>query len=181
MTTKQEEEQRFLGLATDGAIRIALLAALLAACLTIMWPFLILVIWGIIIAIALYPLFRKLSSALGGRPRVTAVLMTLVALALLLVPTWIFLDSVTEGLFAALLPVGLVPHLGWITVPVAFLVSLVFLMIETMSRYLQDPFENKVTDTPMNALCRTIEINLRQLLGETDLPEKLEPVDGVLM
>ena len=31
------------------------------------------------------------------------------------------------------------------------------------------------------ALCRTIEINLRQQLGETDLPPKLEPVDGVLM
>jgi putative membrane protein len=30
-------------------------------------------------------------------------------------------------------------------------------------------------------LCRTIEIDLRQQLGETEIPEPLEPVDGVLM
>jgi hypothetical protein len=70
---------------------------------------------GIIIAIALYPGFRKISSVLGGRPRLTAILMTLVGL------------------------------------------------------------ENEITDTPMNALCRTIEINLRQLLGETDLPRRSGP------
>jgi putative membrane protein len=33
----------------------------------------------------------------------------------------------------------------------------------------------------MTAICRTIEINLRQQLGETEVPEKLEPVNGVLM
>jgi len=36
-------------------------------------------------------------------------------------------------------------------------------------------------DTPMLALSRTIEINLRQQLGETDLPDKVQPKDGVLM
>jgi len=45
----------------------------------------------------------------------------------------------------------------------------------------ETPFEGASTDTPMTAICRTIEINLRQQLGETDLPDKLEPVDGVLM
>ena len=33
----------------------------------------------------------------------------------------------------------------------------------------------------MIAICRTIEIDLRQLLGEEDVPAPLEPVDGVLM
>jgi putative membrane protein len=44
----------------------------------------------------------------------------------------------------------------------------------------EDPFENRITDTPMTALCRTIEIDLREMLGETDLPPKKEPVDGFL-
>ena len=43
------------------------------------------------------------------------------------------------------------------------------------------PLENHVSDTPMLALSRTIEINLRQQLGETELPDKIEPEDGVLM
>jgi putative membrane protein len=58
---------------------------------------------------------------------------------------------------------------------------LAFLLTERLGADLKKPFENRVNDTPMTALCRTIEIDLRQQLGETDLPERLEPVDGVLM
>ena len=61
------------------------------------------------------------------------------------------------------------------------LVALIFIFIERLGRDLKDPFENKPNDTPMSTLCRTIEIDLRQHLGEDDLPEPLEPVDGVLM
>ena len=92
-----------------------------------------------------------------------------------------FLVSVIIWLFVLLLPLGLVPLLGWITVPVAFLVSVVFYLIAATSATLQDPFENYITDTPMLALSTTIEINLRQQLGETDLPAKAQPVDGALM
>ena len=92
-----------------------------------------------------------------------------------------FLVSGIIWLFFLLLPSGLVSSLGWITVPVSFVTAIVFWMIEGMSRALQDPFENLITDTPVLAISRTIEINLRQQLGETELPKKIEPVDGVLM
>ena len=92
-----------------------------------------------------------------------------------------YLVSRIIWLFFLMLPAGLSPHLGWIAVPVSLMVSAVFVLIESMGSYLQSPFENKRTDTPMTAICRTIEIDLRQQLGETDLPAKLEPVDGVLM
>lgn len=92
-----------------------------------------------------------------------------------------FLISQIIWLFFLLLPPGLVDDLGWITVPVATVTAIVFWMIEALGAVLQDPFENDVTDIPMLAISRTIEINLRQQLGETDLPEKFEPVDGVLM
>lgn len=58
---------------------------------------------------------------------------------------------------------------------------LAFLLTERLGADLKKPFENRANDTPMTSLCRTIEIDLRQQLGETDLPEPLEPVDGVLM
>jgi len=92
-----------------------------------------------------------------------------------------FLVTRIIWLFFLLLPSGLVASLGWITVPVAFGIAVVFWLIEAMSGAIQDPFENASTDTPMLALSRTIEINLRQQLGETELPEQIQPVDGVLM
>lgn len=58
---------------------------------------------------------------------------------------------------------------------------LAFLLTERLGSDLKTPFENRVNDTPMTALCRTIEIDLRQQLGETGVPEPIEPVDGVLM
>ena len=52
---------------------------------------------------------------------------------------------------------------------------------EQLGASLKNPFENLDNDTPMTALCRTIEIDLRQQLGETDLPPPIEPLGGVLM
>ena len=92
-----------------------------------------------------------------------------------------FFVSKTLVVFYFLLPSGLVPYLGWLTIPVALVIYVLFMMIEEASVYLQDPFENRGTDTPMKAISRTIEINLRQQLGETVLPGKIQPVDGVLM
>jgi len=54
-------------------------------------------------------------------------------------------------------------------------------LIDVVAEYLQDPFDGRTTDTPAFAISRTIDRNLRQQLGETDLPPKVEPVDGVLM
>jgi putative membrane protein len=61
------------------------------------------------------------------------------------------------------------------------LISVAFWLIAAMSDAMQDPFENYVTDTPILALSRTIEINLRQQLDESKLPGKIQPEDGVLM
>jgi len=92
-----------------------------------------------------------------------------------------YILSSVVWLFFLLLPAGLVEHLGWVTVPVSVVVTTMFSLIHLVGYYLQDPFENRSTDTPMDAICRTIEINLRQQLGETELPPKVQPVDGVLM
>ena len=61
------------------------------------------------------------------------------------------------------------------------LLAFVFVSIERLGSELRDPFENRINDTPMSALCRTIEIDLRQQLGETEVPVPLEPTEGILM
>jgi len=60
-------------------------------------------------------------------------------------------------------------------------ISLAFVVVFQLAFELMQPFENEPNDTPMTALCVAIERDLRQFLGETDLPEPLEPVEGVLM
>ena len=87
--------------------------------------------------------------------------------------------------FIVLLPFCLVADLermgiGWVVVPVALLISFVFAIIGKVGEVNEDPFEGRVTDVPLNALCNTIERDLRELLGDTDVPAKLQPVDGYL-
>jgi putative membrane protein len=55
-----------------------------------------------------------------------------------------------------------------------------FLIIDRVATYLEDPFVHRVSSTPMLTLSRTIEINIRQMLDEQDLPPMMEPVEGVL-
>jgi|AMFO01.1.fsa_nt_gi Predicted permease len=97
MNPAVEEDRRFVLRATEAAIRIGLVAALVVACLKIVWPFLLPVTWGLIIAVAIQPPFEKIAKRLGGRRKTTATLLVLLALTLLLVPTWMFLGSVTDG------------------------------------------------------------------------------------
>jgi len=60
------------------------------------------------------------------------------------------------------------------------LVTWVFTTMEGIGDASEDPFERSMNDVPMNALCRTIEIDLRQILGEADLPQEEQAVDGIL-
>lgn len=66
-------------------------------------------------------------------------------------------------LFIALLPFGVIEYFGIFEVPLVVAISACFLLIEKMGIHLQDPFENKPTDTPMNTISRNIEKNLMQI------------------
>jgi len=59
--------------------------------------------------------------------------------------------------------------------------ALGYIWIESLGRDLNDPFEGRANDIPMTSLSVTIERDLREMLGETDLPDPVEPVKGVLM
>jgi len=72
-------------------------------------------------------------------------------------------------------------HIRVIEVLAVIVISLSFMVVEQLGASLKNPFENEDNDTPMTALCRTIEIDLRQQLGETEIPPPIEPVGGVLM
>lgn len=62
----------------------------------------------------------------------------------------------------------------------SWLITWVFTTMEGIGDSSEDPFERSMNDVPMNALCRTIEIDLRQLLGDTELPAKETTIDNLL-
>ncbi len=61
------------------------------------------------------------------------------------------------------------------------MVSWVFVMLERISASCEDPFEWCGTDVPIATLCRVIEIDLREMLDEDDIPKPLRPVEGMLL
>jgi putative membrane protein len=83
-------------------------------------------------------------------------------------------------MYCVMLPLALVMTMGWYTPLGSTLVGFIFLALDKIGRDLEFPFDNTIYDVPMTSLTTTIEINLRQLLGETVLPEPEKPVYGVL-
>jgi ion channel-forming bestrophin family protein len=64
-------------------------------------------------------------------------------------------------------------------IPVSMVISFVFSVMAKVGEINEDPFENRITDVPLLALCTTIERDLLEMLGEP-LPEKIQPADGHL-
>ncbi len=84
--------------------------------------------------------------------------------------------------FSYLLPCALVESLGWLSIPVSVLTVLCFRLISETGRVLEDPFTMYWNGLPLSALSRTIEMNLLEILGETEIPEPWRPdPPGVLM
>ncbi len=82
--------------------------------------------------------------------------------------------------YCLLLPIGLVADLGIATPIGSTVIGSAFYLLDQIGRDIEDPFAGDVHDVAMGAITRTIEIDLRQMLGETDTPKPLEPIDGVL-
>jgi putative membrane protein len=66
-------------------------------------------------------------------------------------------------------------------IPLLLLISAAFFLLEKSATHMQDPFENRPTDTAITAISRTIEINIRQLLKETDIPQPHPPATFYLL
>ena len=71
-------------------------------------------------------------------------------------------------------------NMAYMMVPISVIITFVFAIISKVGEVNEDPFENRITDVPLTALCNTIERDLREMLGEDDLPNKLAPEHGFL-
>jgi len=87
----------------------------------------------------------------------------------------------TAHMYCLMLPFGLVDTIGFTTPVVVGLISYTFFGLDTIADEIEDPFGMLPNNLPLDAISRRIEIDLRDALGETDLPDMLQPVDSCLM
>ncbi len=96
-SSRSSDDKVFHARVLDASIRISLLVLLVLWSFNILRPFILPIVWGSIFAVALYPLFLKLQSMFGGREKLAATLITLIALAILITPSVMLSQSLIEG------------------------------------------------------------------------------------
>lgn len=90
------------------------------------------------------------------------------------------------NLFVLIFPFGIIAMLhelneAYLVFPITILVSWMFYQIYVLGKVLSNPFDNIKTDVALDAICRTIEIDLLEIVNDQDVPKPLKPVKGVLM
>jgi putative membrane protein len=84
------------------------------------------------------------------------------------------------ALYVFSLPFGLVEQLHFYTPLMVVIVAYTFLGLDAVGDEIEDPFGEDLNDLPLTTLARMIEVNLLQMLGETEVPELLHPKEGRL-
>jgi len=69
----------------------------------------------------------------------------------------------------------------WLAVPMSVLVGWVFLVLEQIGESTENPFEGSANDIPITQISRMIEIDLREMLGEKELPPAVQTQNNILM
>lgn len=92
------------------------------------------------------------------------------------------------SIFVFLLPFGIVGEFSklgdvyvWLSVPVGVIIGWVYVVMEMIGDYSENPFEGLANDIPMFSICRTIEIDLLQMIGDTDIPAPVQAKDDLLI
>ena len=86
------------GKIVDTLIRLGFLFVLLMFCFDILKPFMLILIWGAIFAISIYPIFERLSKMFGGRKVVPSILLTVIMLCILVLPVALLFGSLSDGI-----------------------------------------------------------------------------------
>lgn len=91
-------------------------------------------------------------------------------------------------IFAILVPFGLLnifhnldSHTVWLTIPFSALIIWAFFLMEMIGDFSENPFEGTYNDVPITSISRAIEIDLREMLNEKDIPKPITAENGFLM
>jgi putative membrane protein len=112
------------------------------------------------------PLLNEITNLQGGCERIRATPMP-----------WsytVLIHSIV-AVYCFALPFGIVETVEHYTPVVSVLIAYAFLGLDAVGDEIEEPFGLDYNDLPLNSLARTVEVNLRQMLGEADLPKLMEP------
>jgi predicted PurR-regulated permease PerM len=92
-----ENNKQYVKIAIDLILKVGALFLVVYLCFKILQPFLGMLLWGLIIAIILFPVFQRLRHLLGERNRLSSILLTVLALSILVLPSIWLVNQLVEG------------------------------------------------------------------------------------
>jgi len=98
MKNEMNTDETRMNLSVRTALRIGFIALLFALSFGILKPFLAPVVWGIILAVALYPMHKRFSKVLGNRAKLSAILISIIGISIIVVPSVLFTSSTVESI-----------------------------------------------------------------------------------
>jgi len=72
-------------------------------------------------------------------------------------------------------------NMVWFVIPFSVLISWVYTSLEQVGESTENPFEGNANDVPISQMSRAVEIDIREMLGETDLPPVLQPQNNIVL
>lgn len=114
----------------------------------------------------------QLSHVLGGCERIKGTPIPF---------AYILLLHRTVHVYCFMLPFCLIGALGWLTPFAVGVLAYTFFGLDAIGEQIEDPFDRLPNDLPLDAMSRSVEIDLRSLLGEDDLPPPMKPENFVLL
>lgn len=93
--------------------------------------------------------------------------------------TWVFAALIPFGMLQAFKDMG--DSMLWLNILFSALIIWVFFLMEKIGDYSENPFEGTYNDVPITSISRTIEIDLREMLGDTNIPEPVAAQNDFLM
>lgn len=105
-------------------------------------------------------------------------------------------SSLFVKLFCLMLPFGLLRefeklnegmvgvmsgNMIWMVIPFSVVISWMYTSLDQVGESTESPFEGSANDVPISQLCRKIEVDLREMLGEKELPPLLQPTNNIVL
>lgn len=110
----------------------------------------------------------RLTDSMGGCERIKNTVFP---------TTYSYLTKVFIWLFVVTFTLVISQDMGYWSIFMGWLIGFVFVSTQINGMRLVNPFDNKSSGLPLNNISRTIEINLLQMLGETEIPEPIKPIN----
>lgn len=99
---------------------------------------------------------------------------------------WVSANAYCISIFLGMLPFGMIDVFSrgtetwtiFFAIPASVVCFWIFWLMDRVGEYSENPFEGLANDVPIRSMARGIEIDIRQMLDETDLPPKIGAVEG---